>query len=141
MTTHQTRSDLEGSVDGERGVLLRFLLKFDAIASGALGVLSLTAGPALEGLLGTPVALLAPVGVFLLTWAVALWVIASRPRIGRTAVWVVILLNVLYAVDCVVVLMAGWFPLSALGVAFVLAQAAAVALFAAAQLYALLNRG
>ena len=42
-----------------------------------------------------------------------------------------------YAVDCVVVVAAGWFALTALGVAFVLFQAAAVALFATAQLYAL----
>ena len=49
----------------------------------------------------------------------------------------VIELNLLYAVDAVVAAMVGWFPLSALGIAFVLFQAAAVALFAATQFYAL----
>jgi hypothetical protein len=52
-------------------------------------------------------------------------------------VWVVIGLNLLYAVDAIMVVVTGWFSLSALGTAFVLAQAIAVALFAAAQFYAL----
>jgi hypothetical protein len=51
MTTHQTRSGLGRSIDEERGGLLRLVPKFDAVASGALGVLSLAGGPALEGLL------------------------------------------------------------------------------------------
>ncbi len=137
MTTKQTRSGLRHPAEEDRGGLLRLVLKLDAAASGALGILSLAAGPALDGLLGTPLALLWPVGLFLVAWAAALWVIASRPRIGRTAVRVVILLNLLYAVDGVVIVAAGWLPLTALGTAFVLFQAAGVALFAAAQLYAL----
>ncbi len=49
----------------------------------------------------------------------------------------VIVFNLAWTVDSAVVLAAGWFPLTALGVAFVLAQAAAVAIIAAAQFYAL----
>ena len=124
-------------IDEDRSGLLRLVLKLDAVASGALGALSLAAGPALDDLLGTPLALLVPVGAFLVLWAAALWGLASRARISRTAVLAVIGLNLLYAVDAITVAMTGWFPLSDLGIAFVLAQAAAVALFAAAQLYAL----
>jgi hypothetical protein len=91
----------------------------------------------MDDLLSTPLALLVPVGAFLVIRAAALWVLASRPQISRTAVWSVIGLNLLYAVGAIVVAMAGWFPLSALGTAFVLTQAAAVALVAAAQFYAL----
>lgn len=137
MTTHQTRSGDGRAVDEDRNGLLRLVLKLDAVASGALGALSLAAGPVLDDLLGTPLALLVPVGVFLIVWAAALWVLTSRFRISRTAVWAVIGLNLLYAVDAIIVAVTGWFPLSVLGTAFVLAQAAAVALFAAAQLYAL----
>ena len=136
MTTHQTQSSMRDPVAEDRG-LLRLLLKLDAVPSGALGVLSLAASPALDDLLGTPLALLVPVGLFLVAWAAALWVIASHPRINRTAVWVVILLNLLYAVDGAVVVAAGLFPLTALGTAFVLFQVGAVTLFAAAQFYAL----
>ena len=137
MTMHQTRAGDGRAVDGDRGGLLRLVLKLDAVASGALGALSLAVGPALDDLLGTPLTLLVPVGTFLVVWAAALWIVASRSRISRTAVWAVIGLNLLYAADAIVVAVTGWFPLSALGTAFVLAQAAAVALFAAAQLYAL----
>ncbi len=45
----------------------------------------------------------------------------------------VIGLNLLYAADAAVVVVVSWFPLTALGTAFVLLQAAAVALFAALQ--------
>ena len=137
MTTQQTQTGLGRSVDEDRGGLLRLVLKLDAVASSTLGVLSLAASPALDDLLGTPLALLVPVGLFLMAWAVALWIIASSPRVGGTAVWAVILLNLLYAVDGVMIMAAGLFPLTALGTVFVLFQVVAVTLFAAAQFYAL----
>ena len=141
MTTHQTRSRIRTPVDENRGGLLRMALKLDAAASGALAVPSLAASSMLGDLLGIPLALLVPVGLLLIGWAAALWVIASRPRIGWAAVRVVILLNLLYAVDGVVVVATGLFPLTALGIAFVLFQVFAVTLFAAVQLYALRKRG
>jgi hypothetical protein len=137
MTTHQTQSGIRNPVDEDRDGLLRLALKLDAAASGALGVLSLATGPVLDDLLGTPLALLVPVGLFLVAWAAALWFIATRLRVGGTAVRVVILLNLLYAMDGVVVVATGLFPLTALGIIFVLFQVAAVTLFAAAQFYAL----
>jgi hypothetical protein len=137
MTTHQTQSGIRNPVDEDRDGLLRLALKLDAAASGALGVLSLATGPVLDDLLGTPLALLVPVGLFLVAWAAALWFIATRLRVGGTAVRVVILLNLLYAMDGVVVVATGLFPLTALGIIFVLFQVAVVTLFAAAQFYAL----
>ena len=121
----------------DRSGLLRLVLKLDAAACVALGVASLAGAPVLDDLLGIPVVLLAPVGVFLVAWAVVLWIISSRPRVSKTAAWVVILFNLAWTVDSAVVLAAGWFPLTAVGVAFVLAQAAAVVIVAAAQFYAL----
>ena len=137
MMTHGTRTGFRRSTNENRNGLLRLVLKLDAVASGALGALSVAASPVMADLLSTPLALLVPVGVFLVIWAVALWVLASRPQISRTAVWSVIGLNLLYAAGAIVVALAGRFPLSALGTAFVLTQAAAVALVAAAQFYAL----
>ena len=121
--------------------MLRLALKLDAAASGALGVLSLAASPMLDDLLGTPLALLVPVSLFLIAWAAALWVMASHPQIDRVAVRAVILLNLLYAVDGVVVVATSLFTLTVLGTAFVLVQVVVVTLFAAAQFYALLKRG
>lgn len=121
----------------DRDGLLRLVLKLDAAACGALGVASLAGATVLGDVFGAPVALLAPVGIFLVAWAAVLWVISSRPRVSKTAAWVVILFNLAWTVDSAVVLAAGWFPLTAMGVAFVLAQAVAVLIIAAVQFYAL----
>jgi hypothetical protein len=136
MTTHQTWSGLGGSPEESRG-LLRPALKLDAAASGALGVLALAAGTVLDGLLGTPLALLVPVGLFLVVFAAFVWGVGARRRINRKAAWAVVAVNALWVLASVVVLLAGWFPLTVLGVAFVLAQAAAVFLFAYLQLLGL----
>lgn len=141
MTTHQTQTGLGQSVGKGRDGPLRLALKLDALATAAVGVLSTVAGPVLDDLLGAPLALLLPVGLFLLAYAAFVWVVATRPRVSRPAAWAVIAANLVYAVDCAVVVAAEWFPLTALGVAFVLFQAAAVALFAAAQLYGLRKTG
>lgn len=141
MTTGQTLDGAGRSADEDRGALLRLVLKIDAAATGAVGVLSLPASMLLDDSLGIPTALLLPVGLFLLAYAVVVWVVATRRRVSRTAVWVVILVNILWAVDSVVVVAAGWLPLTGLGTALVLGQGAAVALFAAAQLYAVRSEG
>lgn len=137
MTTHQTRPGFDRPVDEYSNGLLRLVLKLDAVATGAVGVLSLVVGPVLNDVLGTPLALLVPVGIFLVVYAAAIWTVATRPRLSRPAVWAAVVINLVYAVDAIVVVAAGWFPLTALGAAFVLFQAVAVALFTAAQLYAL----
>lgn len=141
MTTYQERSGPGRSTGEENGGLLRIILKLDATATGAVGLLSVAAGPMLDDLLGAPLALLMPVGLFLIAYAAAIWIVATRTRVSRLAAWAAVAINVVYAVDCVVVLATGWFPLTALGTAFVLFQTAAVVLFAAAQLYALQRAG
>jgi hypothetical protein len=140
MTTHQTRTRFGRSANENRHGLLRLALKLDALASGALGVLILLAAGTVVGdgrpfvlLLGTPLALLVPAGLFLLTYAAFVWRVGTRGRINRTAAGSVVAVNVVWVLASVALLMAGWFPLTALGVAFVLAQAAAVALFVALQ--------
>ena len=120
-----------------RDRLLRLALKLDAVASGTLGGLALVAGPLLDGLLGVPTALLQAVGLFLAAYAAALWIVASRPGVSRSAAWTVVALNLLWAAASVAVLANGWLPLTGLGTAFVLLQAGAVALFADLQIIGL----
>src|SRR6266545_2860663 len=61
--------------------MLRLVLRLDAVASGLTGLAALAGVEFLPDLLGTPVALLVPVGIFLLAWAGALGYLASaRPR-------------------------------------------------------------
>ena len=130
MTTHQEQFGLPFSAGEDRSRLLRLALKLDAVASGALGALLLAAGPVLEGLLGTPRPVLVPVGLFLVTYAAAVWFVGSRPSISRSAAWTVVGLNLLWVVGSIAIVAAGWSALTTLGIAFLLAQAAVVAIFA-----------
>ena len=116
---------------------LRLTLQLDAVATGAVGALALVAGPALDDLLGTPLSLLRPVGLFLVAYAAAIWFIGSRPRISRPAAWGAVALNGLWAVDSAILVAARPIALTGLGIAFVLAQAAAVTLIATLQFLAL----
>ena len=130
MTTHQAQPGLRSPAGGDPSGLLRLSLKLDAVASGALGALLLAAGGVLDDLLGTPLALLMPVGLFLLAYAAFVWVVGMRRPISKAAAWAVIALNLVWVVDSVVVVLADWFPLTGLGITFVLTQATAVAVFA-----------
>jgi hypothetical protein len=121
----------------DRAGLLRLALRLDALASGALGLLSLAAAPALDPRLGVPIGLLWPVGGALLVWAAALGLAASRPAIGRSIAWSVVTLNVLWVAASAAAVVAGWLPLTALGTAVVVAQAVAVAALADMQLVGL----
>lgn len=112
------------------GRLLRLALRFDAVASGALGVLGVAAAPMLTDLLGPQSAILRATGAFLVGYAAALVVLAAMPRIPRPAAWTVVVGNAAWVLGSVLAVVAGWASLTAVGVAFVLAQAAAVAAFA-----------
>jgi hypothetical protein len=119
--------------------LLRRALQLDGVASGAMGLAFLAGGGQLDSLLGLPAAFLYGVGAFLVPYAAALFFLATRPEINRTAAWIVVAGNVLWALDSVVLLATGWHDVTLLGEVIVLAQAAAVAGFAALQ-YAGLRR-
>lgn len=133
MTTDPVASGLGSASGRDRDRLLRRSLNLDAVASGGLGLLLAAAGNLLEEPLGIPASVLLPVGVFLVAYAAALWFVGSRPRVSRPAVWVVVVGNLLWVVASVVAAIAGWWSPTALGTAFTLAQAAAVALFAELQ--------
>jgi hypothetical protein len=113
--------------------LLRLALRLDALASGTLGLVALPGAAALAEPLGLPTALLVPVGIFLLVYATALWLLASRPRINRRAAGVVVVGNLVWAADSVGLLLGDWLSPTTLGVAVIAAQAAAVAGFAVLQ--------
>ncbi|MER6594192.1 hypothetical protein ABT214_20555 [Micromonospora purpureochromogenes] len=114
--------------------LLRFALKQDAIGSGANGVGYLAAAAIFGEMFGLPTAFLYPIGAFLVAFAAALLFLASKPRVSRPAVAVVIAVNTAWVVASAELLIAGWFPLTGLGTALVIAQAVVVAGFTALQL-------
>jgi hypothetical protein len=133
MTTDHVQSGVPGAADQDGGRLLRQSLKLDAVASGALGVLLAAGGAVLDELLGIPAAVLVPVGGFLVAYAAVLWFLGTRARVSRPAVGVVAVGNLLWVAASVVAVVAGWWSPTATGVAVVLAQAAAVVVFAELQ--------
>ena len=106
---------------------LRNVLALDAAACAATGLLLSFGAGALAGLLGFPAEFLRGAGLVLLPCAAALAFLASRVRLPRLAVYAVIGINILWVADSILILVAGWFQPAALGIAFVLAQAAVVA--------------
>jgi hypothetical protein len=114
----------------DRHRALRGVLRLDAAASGALGLAATAAADVLDTLLGLPPALLTGVGVFLVLYAGGLLVLAGSRRVPRGATWVVVLGNSAWVLMSLGLVVGAWEQLTVLGAVVVLAQAAAVAVFA-----------
>jgi hypothetical protein len=112
------------------GRLLRLALRLDATGSGALGVLGLLAAAPLADPLGMTTGALRGTGAFLVGYALALVLLAARPVIPRAAAWTVVVGNSVWVLGSIGAAVAGRGTFTTLGVAVVLAQAAAVAVFA-----------
>lgn len=110
---------------------LRSVLLIDAAACVAAGLL-MTAGSGLvSGLTQIPSSLLLVVGASLIPIAAFMAFAASRVPDWPLGVWLVILGNVGWVLASIGLLASGAIEPNAVGVAFVLAQAAAVAALAA----------
>ena len=106
------------------------ILKIDAAACGIMGAGLLALNARLDDWLGTPTALSIGAGVFLLAFAGVLALLASRARISPAVVWVIIIGNLGWVAASAVVAFSDLFALTGLGVAVILAQAAAVVVIA-----------
>ncbi|NNC22103.1 hypothetical protein HJC22_41070 [Corallococcus exiguus] len=122
------------------GSLLRRVLLLDGVASGATGLLGALAAEPLGALTGLDPAILRPAGLGLVPFALLLVYLASRATLPAWPVWCVVAMNVTWVVDSVLLLTHGPTTPTGLGVAFVMAQALAVAVFAGLE-YAGLRRG
>jgi hypothetical protein len=119
---------------------LRRVLVVDAVSSGGMGVaLWALAGP-IAALTKLPQALLSEAGLVLLPFAAFVGYLASRSVPSRVGVWIVIALNVVWAIDSMALLVTGWVEPNMLGYAFVIGQAAVVAVLAELE-YVGLRRG
>lgn len=114
--------------------LLRGVLKADVVLSAAT-MLTMTLGAVpLSLATGVPEGVLRAVGFALLPWlALLLWLL-RRAQVPALGVWAVIVLNALWAVDCVLVAIgsmpgAGW-HLTAAGLGFAITQAVGTGLLA-----------
>jgi hypothetical protein len=109
---------------------LRRALAADAIVTGVAAAQMLFGAGLLTGLLGLPEPLLRYAGLSLIPFVAIVGYLATRESPSRAAVWGVIAYNVLWAVDSMLLLVSGYVAPTALGYAFVIAQASAVAVFA-----------
>jgi hypothetical protein len=132
-TDHAALSSSSAAVVDD--TLLRRALQLDAVVSGANGVAYLALGGALDSVLGVPASLLWALGGLLVGYAAFVWYAASSLR--PAAVWAVIAANVTWAAASLVVLAGGWLSPTTAGGVWIALQALAVALLAAAQVYAL----
>ncbi|RKG77724.1 hypothetical protein [Corallococcus terminator] len=128
------------SLKNVSGSLLRRVLLLDGVASGAMGLLMAAAAGPMGPLLGLDPALLRTAGLGLIPFALLLGYLASRATLPAWPVWFVVAVNALWVVDSVLLMTHGPTTPTGLGVLFVAAQAAAVALFAVLE-YAGLRRG
>ena len=113
--------------------LLPRALQLDAAASGAMGVAFAAASGPLAALTALPQPLLLYVGVFCIGYALFLLALARAQRPAPALVWLVVVGNAGWAAASLILLFSGLVAPNAIGVAVVVAQAAAVALFAELQ--------
>lgn len=119
--------------------MLKWALLGDAAASAATGLLLAAAAGPLAPWLGLPAGLLQAAGLILLPWAAFVLWAGTRAEVPRLAVRAIIAINLLWVLDSLMLL--AFQPASALGVAFVLAQALVVLGFALLQRRALHEAG
>ena len=111
----------------------RFLsrvLLVDAIATGATAILLLAGAELLQPLLQLPVALLRGAGLFLVPFVACVAALSRMRRVPPRAMAAVVAINAAWVVASIWLVVGGPFQPSVLGTAFVLMQAAAVAVFA-----------
>ena len=109
---------------------LRRVLWADAIVSAAVGALMALGAGALQPLLGLPTSLLLLGGVALFPYAAYVLWLATRAAVPTAAVWVPIVLNVVWAADCLLVLFGGRYAPTLLGELFIGANVVTVLVFA-----------
>ena len=114
-------------------LLLRRALLADAVFSGISALLLSLGAGALASLLALPEALLRETGLFLIVYAALVGFLGSRELMPKLAVCLVIGANALWTVDSIALLFTGWVQPNALGQAFVVMQAIAVAVIAELQ--------
>ena len=116
---------------------LRRVLFADAATCAAAGLLMMLGAGLLEQDLGLPRELSRYAGIRLLPFAAFLVYLATRENLSQPAVWAVIVLNVLWTVDSILLLVIGWVEPTEFGYTFVIFQALGVAMFAGLEYFGL----
>jgi hypothetical protein len=112
---------------------LRQGLLSNATTDAGLAAFLVIASGLLPRSFGLPSGLLLGAGLALAGAAVLLAVLALRPALPKAIVWAVIGLNLLWAVESLILVAAGFVEPTRAGTVFVLAQAAVAAMYAGLQ--------
>ena len=122
-------------------LFLRRAIQADAIISGAMAVLLVSAAGLLAPMLNLPESFLREVGIFLIAYAALVGFLGTREMMPKAAVWLVIIANAIWTIDSIALLFTGWVSPNLLGQAFVVAQAVTVAIIAELQYIGLKRSG
>lgn len=116
----------------ETSRLLRLSLGADALVSGAVALLHVAAAPSMAAATKLPHGLILGSGLFLIGYVLMLAVMARAPRLWASLVWLVIVGNLIWAVESLS-LAAGAMGVApnGLGIAWLLIHALTVSVFAA----------
>lgn len=112
---------------------LRNVLRVDALSCIACGLLQVAFTDPMVDLLNLPRTLLAYSGEFLLAYGALVALLSFRTPVPRPLVWLLIAGNLAWAAACAVLLFGGSVRPSALGMAYVAAQALTVIVLAELQ--------
>lgn len=124
-----------------RADLLRNVLVADGVVTGSAAILLAAAAGPLSDILGLPTMLLRVAGLGLIPFGAFVLGLGLRGTTSKRLVRALIAANLLWVGSSVALLLGGWVDPTALGVAFVLVQAAAVAAFAELQVIGLRRLG
>lgn len=109
-----------------RSPFLKAVLGVDAAVSMLSGAALALDAEMLAGPLGLSSLLMRPVGIFLVGYGALLAWLATRPALPRKAVWALVALNLIWAVDSIAPLVLGWVAPTGLGVGVIVGQAIGV---------------
>lgn len=109
---------------------LRYVLFADAATCFVCAFLLTLGGEFLQNLLGLPAALMFYAGLSLFPFAAFLIIAATRKSVSKTAIWLIIALNLLWTIDSFLLLVSGYVAPTAYGYVFVIFQALGVLMFA-----------
>jgi len=120
---------------------LKSLLFFDATSCGSFGLLLIFRAALLEHLTAIPATLLFVCGLFLIPAAALMAIVALRFSSKPPAVWLIVYANGAWVIASLVLLTPGLIAPNALGIVFILAQAAFVSVLVFLEAGALRAKG
>ena len=113
--------------------LLRLAFILDAVGSGAVALLLIAGAGPLAPLMQLPEPFLRTTGFILVPWIVLVAWLGSRESVPKNVVWAVIAGNAGWTIASLALLTTTWIAPRMLGIAFIVAQATAVGVFAELQ--------